>query len=109
MKLIQLASSMLTHPMDQIIAEGKKTRRPGARPRRSGGNQSAKAKLLGSGGSPAAVSKRKAAASAPIAAKSASNTSSAVSDKIIVSNLPLDVNEGQVKVSNFGLNKFFRD
>ncbi|KAG8818737.1 hypothetical protein FRC17_010723 [Serendipita sp. 399] len=81
---------------EQIIAEKKSARRGKPQARRSN-PKSAKAQLLGKGGLPAVQAKRRAAAaSAPAPAQPASSQAS-IAMKIIVSNLPTDVNEAQIK------------
>ncbi|KIM27996.1 hypothetical protein M408DRAFT_37398, partial [Serendipita vermifera MAFF 305830] len=86
--------------LPQIIAEKKKGGRKGGNRRPGGAAHAAKAKLVGKGGNPAAAAvvaaaKRKAAGNNAAPAPSAA--ASSVAYKIIVSNLPTDVNDSQVK------------
>jgi len=88
----------------QIIADKKKNTR-GRQGRRGGGAgaggtaHSAKAKLVGKGGTPAVAAKRRAAAATAATSAPAVASSATTAVKIIVSNLPIDVNEAQIKVS----------
>lgn len=75
--------------LDEIIASRPKTRR--APPRR----QSAKAQVLGTTTSP--VTRARAAPVANGAKAAPGSTAPQPADKIIVSNLPPDVNEGQIR------------
>lgn len=74
----------------QVIIARKTTRR--RRP-------SAKAQVLGNAANPAT---RAAAANATAAKVAATNTATQPAEKIIVSNLPADVNETQIKVVGHG-------
>lgn len=92
MKLFVILNSTLTtsHPFfftPQIIAERPKRRGPARR--------GARAQVLGTTTSP--TTRARATAAAPNA-KPAPAAASQPSDKIIVSNLPQDVNEAQIKV-----------
>lgn len=80
----------------QIISARPKTRgiRRGAGSRRG----SARQQVLGTAATPAG--RARAAAVAPVAAVKPAPTTNAVAEKIMVSNLPQDVNEAQIKVGN---------
>lgn len=87
---------LLTH-LSQIIAT-----RPRAGRRGTGRRPTGKAQVLGTTNSPAT---RARVAAVTNGAKPAP-TSSQPADKIIISNLPPDVNEVQIKVSNHGCTLF---
>jgi len=90
---------VLDKSLDSIIAEKKKGKGKGRRaPRRSGGAaHTAKAKLVGKGGAAPVVAQRRAAAGAGPAHVSTAASSATMAVKIIISNLPADVNDAQVK------------
>jgi THO complex subunit 4 len=84
--------------LKQIIADKKKGGPKKRTARRSGtGAHAAKAKLVGRGGLPAATAAKRRA-SAPGATDTPASSSATMAVKIIISNLPTDVNEAQIKV-----------
>ncbi|PVG01381.1 hypothetical protein CPB86DRAFT_101702 [Serendipita vermifera] len=90
-----MSGMILDKSLDSIIAEKKKgKKRPARRP--GSGAHAAKAKLVGKGGLPAAAATKRRA-SAPGAADTPSASSATMAVKIIISNLPTDVNEAQIK------------
>ncbi|KAG8816248.1 hypothetical protein FRC18_001109 [Serendipita sp. 400] len=93
-----MSAMVLDKSLDAIIAEKKSGRRK-PQPRRSN-PKSAKSQLLGKGGLPAVQAKRRAGAGATgpaPAATAATSSGASLALKIIVSNLPTDVNEAQIK------------
>jgi len=99
-----MSAMVLDKSLDSIIAEKKQGKRKGGnrRPGGAGAAHAAKAKLVGKGGVPAnaavaAAAKRRGGGGPPAPAATSTGPASQVAFKIIVSNLPLDVNDAQVK------------